>query len=125
MALAQSRLARHAVVDASTTIPALSSASSSVTSRPRAKVVPLRAPRAWLDIALGARTHDAARAQLAALYHSPLGIYVVQSAVKRETLCVRFDIAPEDFDFTLHTLMRIVPEATIGSLRPRQGDQAC
>ncbi|CAG9233075.1 conserved hypothetical protein [Paraburkholderia tropica] len=100
-------------------------ATLSQSARPRAKVVPLRAPRAWLDIRLDARTHDAARAHLAALYQSPLGIYVVQTALTRETLCVRFDIAPEDFAFTLHTLMNCVPEATIGALRPRQDAKDC
>ena len=51
--------------------------------RPRAKVVPLRAPRAWLEVMLNANTEEAARAHLAALLHSPLGVYVAQTAFVR------------------------------------------
>jgi len=87
--------------------------------RPRAKVVPLRSPRAWLEIVLTAATAEAARAHLATLFHSPLGVYVAQTTLARGAMRVQLDIAPEDFDFTLHTLMVTVPQATIGALLPR------
>ena len=91
--------------------------------RPRAKVVPLRAPRAWLEVMLNANTEEAARAHLAALLHSPLGVYVAQTAFVRGAMRVLLDIAPEDIDFTMHTLIGSVPEATIGALRPRTGNK--
>ena len=87
--------------------------------RPLAKVVPLRAPRAWLEVNLTANTEEAARAHLAALLHSPLGVYVAQTAFVRGAMRVQLDIAPEDIDFTMHTLISSVPQATIGALRPR------
>jgi hypothetical protein len=87
--------------------------------RPRAKVVALRAPRVWLEVVLTASTADIARANLAALLHSSLGVYVAQTTFVRGATCVQLDIASEDFDFTLHTLMTIVPQATIGALHPR------
>lgn len=87
--------------------------------RPRAKVVPLRAPRAWLEVTLSANTEEGARAHLAALLHSPLGVYVAQTAFVRGAMRVQLDIAPEDIDFTMHTLIASVPQATIGALRPR------
>jgi hypothetical protein len=87
--------------------------------RPRGKVIALRAPRVWLEVVLTANTADSARANLAALLHSPLGVYVAQTTIVRGATCVQLDIAPEDFAFTLHTLMSIVPQATIGTLCPR------
>jgi len=87
--------------------------------RPRAKVVPLRALRAWLEVVLTANTADSARAHLATLLHSPLGVYVAQTAFARGAMRVQLDIAPENIDFTLHMLMATVPQATIGALRPR------
>ncbi|WP_258397407.1 hypothetical protein [Paraburkholderia unamae] len=87
--------------------------------RPRAKVVPLRAPRAWLEVVLTASTADTARAHLATLLHSPLGVYVAQTGFERGVTRVLLDIAPEDIDFTLHTLMTTVPQAAIGALRER------
>ena len=87
--------------------------------RPRAKVVPLRSPRAWLEVVLDANNEADARAHLAALLHSPLGVYVAQTAFVRGAMRVQLDIAPEDIDFTMHTLISSVPQATIGALRPR------
>jgi hypothetical protein len=34
----------------------------------------------------------------------------------RNTTCVQFNIAPEDLDFTLHTLIGTISEATIGKI---------
>src|ERR1700758_5483434 len=90
-------------------------------ARPRAKVVPLRVPRAWLEVTLSANTEEAVRTHLAALLHSPLGVYVVQTAFVRGSVRVLLDIAPEDIGFTMHTLTASVPQATIGALRSRSG----
>ncbi|HTR07832.1 MAG TPA: hypothetical protein VMJ11_14520 [Paraburkholderia sp.] len=79
----------------------------------------MRALRAWLEVVLTANTADSARAHLATLLHSPLGVYVAQTAFARGAMRVQLDIAPEDIDFTLHMLMATVPQATIGALRPR------
>jgi hypothetical protein len=87
--------------------------------RPSAKIVPLRARRAWLEVVLTAVNADAARASLTTLLHSPLGVYVAQTALVRGAMRVQLDIAPEDIDFTLHTLMTTLPQATIGALLAR------
>ncbi|QGZ59163.1 hypothetical protein [Paraburkholderia acidiphila] len=79
----------------------------------------MRSPRAWLEVVLDANNEAGARAHLAALLHSPLGVYVAQTAFVHGAMRVQLDIAPEDIDFTMHTLISSVPQATIGALRPR------
>ncbi|WP_322012002.1 hypothetical protein [Paraburkholderia sp. J12] len=85
---------------------------------------PSPASRATLDIALTGLTPEVPRANLATLLRSPLGVYVVHTEVFRESVRVRFDIAPEDLTFTLHTLLSIVPEATIGAVHYHECEEA-
>jgi hypothetical protein len=82
----------------------------------RSNVVPLRAPRVQLEVFLTGTPREAFRAHLATLLHSPLGVYISQTQVLRDKVCVHFNIAPEDMDFTLHMLMATLPEATIGAI---------
>jgi hypothetical protein len=76
-------------------------------------VVPLRAARVHLQIFL---TGAHPEAQLASLLHSPIGVYVMSSRTDHDMIEVTFDIAHEDFDFTLHMLLSTVTEATVGSI---------
>jgi hypothetical protein len=46
-------------------------------------------------------------------------VYVVGTHASREAVCVQLDIASEDLDFTLHTLISTVPAALIGPLKRR------
>ena len=75
--------------------------------------------RALLQLTLPHPSHDLAGTQLRALLHSPLGVYVVSTDAVREEVRVQLDIAPEDLDFTLHTLISTVPAALIGPLKHR------
>lgn len=78
----------------------------------RSNVIPFPAARALLLVALP-------HAQLRALLRSPLGVYVVNTETGREEVGVQLDIAREDLDFTLHTLIATLPVATIGPLKRR------
>ncbi|OXI31306.1 hypothetical protein CFB89_17720 [Burkholderia sp. AU16741] len=71
-------------------------------------------PRLQLPVTLTADSAAAAHARLAALLHSPLGVYVVSARAVRNMIHVHFDIAPEDPDFTLHTLIAQQVDAVIG-----------
>ncbi|WP_322103257.1 hypothetical protein [Paraburkholderia sp. J41] len=95
------------------------SATPRVTRRPSAKILPFRAARAWLDIVLEGPSLAQTRSHLALLLHSPLGVYVKATRERGDSITVRLDIAPEDFGFTLHMLLKAVPAATVGALRPR------
>jgi hypothetical protein len=97
--------------------------SSALPRRPSATILPFRAPRAWLDIALNGATLAESRAHLAGLLHSALGVYVTRTAERGDSIVVRLDIAPEDFGFTLHTLLGVVPQATISALRARSEEE--
>ncbi|HTH62679.1 MAG TPA: hypothetical protein VL689_21325 [Paraburkholderia sp.] len=90
----------------------LSPASRS-TAPATSNVVPLRSPRATVQVYLTGNTPGN---HLFTLLHSPLGVYVTHTDTLRDSVRVSLDIAPEDFDFTLHTLMTTLPEATIGSI---------
>ncbi|NVH72350.1 hypothetical protein FSB08_07170 [Paraburkholderia sp. JPY432] len=61
------------------------------------------------------------RPHLRALLHSPLGVYVINTETVRGEVRVQLDIAREDLDFTLHTLLTTLPAATIGALKRRVG----
>lgn len=60
---------------------------------------------------------DGGQAQLRSLFHSVLGVYVVDSRIERGEIVVTFDIAIADIDFTLHNLIQDLPEAMIGPLQ--------
>nr|WP_235356309.1 hypothetical protein [Burkholderia sp. MS389] len=76
-------------------------------------------PRVQLPVTLTADSVDAAHARLAALLHSPLGVYVVSARAVRNVIHVQFDIAPEDLDFALHTLIAQQVDAVIGPVARR------
>ncbi|WP_175916836.1 MULTISPECIES: hypothetical protein [unclassified Burkholderia] len=71
-------------------------------------------PRLRLPVTLTADTGALAHARLAALLHSPLGVYVVSARTVRDVIHVEFDIASEDLDFTLHMLIAQQVDAVIG-----------
>ncbi|AXF24620.1 hypothetical protein CUJ89_30610 [Burkholderia pyrrocinia] len=76
-------------------------------------------PRLQLPVTLTADSGECARARLAALLHSPLGVYVVSARAVRDVIHVQFDIAPEDLDFTLHMLIAQQIDAVIGPVARR------
>jgi hypothetical protein len=80
-------------------------------------VIPFPLSRVLLPVTLIRETESEARSQLKSLLHSPLGVYVVSTEVVRDGIRVYFSIAPEDLDFTMHTLIASVPQALIGSLK--------
>jgi hypothetical protein len=84
--------------------------------RYRSNVFPLRATRARLEVFLTGSSPDALRANLAALFHSALGVYVSRTEAARDKVRVHFNIAAEDLDFALHTLITTLPEAIIGTI---------
>ncbi|MFM0378052.1 hypothetical protein PQQ72_13680 [Paraburkholderia strydomiana] len=82
-----------------------------------ANIIPLRGRRVALPVMLDGPKADAL---LATLIHSPLGVYIrATTSTKRDEICVTLDIAREDLDFTLHTLISTLPEGTIGTLTTR------
>lgn len=85
----------------------------------RNNVIPFPSPRVLLPVILLRQSKDQSRAQLRALLHSPLGVYVASTELVRDEVRVQLDIAPEDLDFTMHTLIATLPQATIGRLKRR------
>jgi hypothetical protein len=96
-------------------------------ARPRyhSNVVPLRALRAQFEVFLTGASPDALRKHLVTLLHSPLGVYVSRTNASRNMVCVELKVAPEDLDFTLHTLITTLPEATIGPIKRRNMREEC
>jgi len=80
--------------------------------------------RAYLSVSIQCSTKDHGQAQLHALFHSTLGVYVADSRIEKGEIKVRFDIALTDLDFTMHTLIRDLPEATLGKLEVKSFPQA-
>jgi hypothetical protein len=81
---------------------------------PSSRIIPLRGHRATLPVVFDGPKADEL---LATLIHSPLGVYMrATTTTKRDEICVLLDIAQEDLDFTLHTLISTLPEGTIGTL---------
>ena len=80
-------------------------------------VIPFPLSRVLLPVTLMHDSEQAARAQLKSLLHSPLGVYAVGTEIVRGGVRITFSIAPEDLDFTMHTLIASVPQALSGSLR--------
>ncbi|MEA3118108.1 MAG: hypothetical protein QOI13_1378, partial [Paraburkholderia sp.] len=65
-------------------------------------------------------SEDESRTQIKALFHSPVGVYVAGMKTLRDTVVVHFDIAPEDLDFTMHTVIATLPKAMIGPVERRR-----
>ncbi|WP_028218107.1 hypothetical protein [Paraburkholderia oxyphila] len=91
----------------------------------RGGTAPSRAQRAELDVCLTGLAPEVPRRNLATLLRSPLGVYVAHTEVLRNSVRVRFDVAPEDLAFTLHTLLATLPEAVIGAVQYHECEEAC
>jgi hypothetical protein len=89
---------------------------------PRNNVIPFPSPRVLLPVILSVESENRTRAQLATLLRSPLGVYVTSTEVVRSEIRVQLDIAREDLDFTIHTLMTTLCEAMIGPLKRRRAN---
>lgn len=85
----------------------------------RNNVIPFPAARVRLLVSLPHLPHDLPGTQLRTLLHSPLGVYVVSTEADREEVRVQLDIAIDDLDFTLHTLISTLPAALIGPVKRR------
>src|ERR1700730_698755 len=87
----------------------------------RDNIIPFPSPRGRLPVTvpLLRESEDQLRAQLRALLHSPLGVYVVSTEIVRDEVHVQFDIARDDLDFTMHTLIATLPQAMIGPVKRR------
>ncbi|HGO6080995.1 hypothetical protein KDX27_25460 [Burkholderia cenocepacia] len=103
--------------------PAFDVAGRRLRAGPSGDVVPFPPPRPrprlQLPVTLTAGSAAAAHARLAALLHSPLGVYVVSARAVRNVIHVHFDIAAEDLDFTLHALIAQQVDAVIGPIARR------
>ncbi|HXZ08150.1 MAG TPA: hypothetical protein VEI25_08840 [Paraburkholderia sp.] len=82
----------------------------------RSTVIPFPAQRILLPVTFARESDEKTREQLRALLHSPLGVYVTKTERVRNEERIHFDIALADLDFTLHTLIATLPEATIGRI---------
>ncbi|MFM0292332.1 hypothetical protein P0D71_15870 [Paraburkholderia sp. RL17-383-BIF-A] len=85
----------------------------------RNNVIPFPAARVRFQVTLPHRSGELPGTQLRVLLHSPLGVYVVATEAMREEIRVQLDIAFDDLDFTLHTLISTLPAAMIGPLKRR------
>ncbi|ABE35895.1 hypothetical protein [Paraburkholderia xenovorans] len=91
-------------------------------NEPRAQrnnVIPFPTARVRLQVILPHRSCELPGTQLRVLLHSPLGVYVVATEAMRQEIRVQLDIAFDDLDFTLHTLISTLPAAMIGPLKRR------
>jgi hypothetical protein len=109
---------------------AFAQTASVINAEPRAprpitnhNVIPFPAPRVVLPVTLPLETGEHAGEQLRALLHSPLGVYVVATKVIRTGVHVQLNIAPDDMDFAMHTLIATLPAATIGPVRARNANR--
>ncbi|OXI80736.1 hypothetical protein CFB50_20020 [Burkholderia sp. AU33423] len=102
-------------------VPAFNAAGRQLHAGARNNVIPFPPPRPRLQlpVTLTADSGEHAHARLAALLHSPLGVYVVSARAVRDVVHVHFDIAPEDLDFTLHMLIAQQADAVIGPVARR------
>ncbi|KVC69127.1 hypothetical protein [Burkholderia ubonensis] len=100
-------------------VPAFHLAAHDTPRAERHNVIPIRSPRLLLPVTLTASSDSVARARLAALLHSPLGVHVANAHAACNTIHLIFDIAPEDLDFTLHALIAMEADAVIGPIAQR------
>lgn len=87
-----------------------------------ASVAQFRPSRSILEVFL---TGIEPETDLNTLLKSPLGVYVINSECVHDEIRVTLDIAPKDFDFTLHMLLSTLPKATIGTLLRRAQPKRC
>jgi hypothetical protein len=86
-------------------------------TRSHSNVIRLRARRVQLEVFLTGTSPEVFRVHLATLLRSPLGVSISRTHELHDKVRVHFNIAPEDVDFTLHTLIATLSGATIGTLR--------
>ncbi|MEX3855572.1 hypothetical protein QF001_007188 [Paraburkholderia youngii] len=79
--------------------------------------------RVLLPVSFVYASDERSPTQLQALLHSPLGVYVTSIERARNEVSVQLDIAPNDLDFTLHTLIATLPEARIGRASRHVGNE--
>ena len=89
-------------------------------SIPRHTTIPLPPRRVLLQVTVPRESEDKSRAQLRALFNSPVGAYLTGTKVVRDMANVHFDIAPEDLDSTMNTLIVTLPQAMIGPVERRR-----
>ncbi|MBN3786725.1 hypothetical protein [Burkholderia sp. Ac-20353] len=82
-------------------------------------VIPFPPPRLLVPVTLASGSDGLTRQRLTTLLHSPLGVYVAGVRAVRNEIRVQLDIASEDIDFTLHTLIALLPDAVIGPVTRR------
>jgi hypothetical protein len=88
----------------------------------RNNVIPFPS-RVLLPVSFMRGSDESSPTQLWALLHSPLGVYVTSIERVRNEVSVQLDIAPDDLDFTLHTLIATLPEARIGRISRHVGNE--
>lgn len=104
-------------------LPVFDAGAHSARPLSRNNVIPFPSSRVLLPVTLHRTTDDQLRGQLRQLLHSPLGVYVVSTQTVRDGVCVQFGIALDDLDFTLHTLIATLPQATIGQAQRRNSSK--
>ena len=85
-------------------------------SIPRDTTIPLPLRRVLRQVTVLRESEDKSRAQLRALFNSPVGAYLTGTKVVRDMANVHFGIAPEDLDSTMNTLILTLPRAMIGPI---------
>jgi hypothetical protein len=110
-------------VSSSVIAASLLSASQAQTLPTRDNVLAFPVTRVLLPITLPCSPAQA-QTQLQAVLRSPLGVYVISAHVSKKKVDIQFDIARDDIDFTLHTLIQTLPEAIIGPLMRRPGNRS-
>lgn len=83
------------------------------------EVLPFPHRRVILSVMLSVGEADQGDEKLRAVFRSAVGVYVLDSHIEKRCIKLRFDIAMNDIDFLIHTLIRELPEATIGPLETR------
>ncbi|MGU7771969.1 hypothetical protein ACV229_17590 [Burkholderia sp. MR1-5-21] len=81
---------------------------------PPDNVIPFPSQRLLVPVTLASGSDGLTRQRLTTLLRSPLGVYVSGMRAVHNEIRVLLDIASEDIDFTLHTLIGLLPDATIG-----------
>ena len=88
-------------------------------SIPRDTTIPFPLRHVLLQATVPRESEDKTRVQLRALFNSPVGAYVRGTKGVRDMVNVQFDIAPEDLDSTMHTLLVTLPQPMIGPVERR------
>jgi hypothetical protein len=76
----------------------------------RVAFIPLPLRRVLLQVTVPRESEDKSRAQLGALFNSPVGAYLTGTKAIRDMDNVHFDIGPEDLDSAMYTLIVTLPK---------------